>query len=175
MLTGARRSEMQKLRWDQVNFDTMTIELDEYKGDTQEAEEKPIIISSALETILRRREKDRMCEYVFPANKDDGSGLTHVKNLHLPWKKALVEANVWNKDGKTSPRIHDMRHSFASTAKARGHDIPVVGDALGHKSRQTTEGYTHGLVDNLRDAVEDISASIADDLGLMTEGDQLNK
>ncbi len=40
-------------------------------------------------------------------------------------------------------RIHDLRHTFASTAIAAGHSLPIIGKLLGHTQVQTTARYAH--------------------------------
>ncbi|MBL4558960.1 MAG: tyrosine-type recombinase/integrase [Rhodobacteraceae bacterium] len=40
-------------------------------------------------------------------------------------------------------RIHDLRHSFASVAAGRGHDLTAIGGLLGHADRGVTAGYAH--------------------------------
>ena len=54
-------------------------------------------------------------------------------------------------------RLHDLRHSYASLAAARGVSLQMIGKLLGHKVGATTQRYAHLA----RDAV----AAVNDDLG----------
>lgn len=131
MLIGSRRGEMMKLKWEHVDFDTMIIQLDEFKGDQSEDDEKPIIITSALLKILKRREQHRINEYIFPAVKRDACkadpyGTTHIKNLHKPFKAALARAGL----DPTKYRPHDLRRTFAGTSKNKGYSVQIAQDAL---------------------------------------------
>lgn len=54
------------------------------------------------------------------------------------WKQACSRANI----GKY-PRIHDLRHTHATTLLVNGIDLYEVKERLGHSSIQTTEAYLH--------------------------------
>ena len=45
--------------------------------------------------------------------------------------------------GLKDVRIHDLRHTFASTAVASGQGLPMIGKLLGHTQVQTTARYAH--------------------------------
>ena len=52
-------------------------------------------------------------------------------------------------------RIHDMRHTFASSALGQGMDIKVVSEIMGHSKVQTTmDRYQHVSVDNQRSVMD---------------------
>lgn len=54
------------------------------------------------------------------------------------WRQACSRANI----GKY-PRIHDLRHTHATTLLVNGIDLYEVKERLGHSSIQTTEAYLH--------------------------------
>lgn len=58
-------------------------------------------------------------------------------------------------------RIHDLRHSFASTAAASGMSLFMIGKLLGHKNSRTTERYAHLIGDPMREAANIIGGRIA--------------
>jgi site-specific recombinase XerD len=58
-------------------------------------------------------------------------------------------------------RIHDLRHSFASSAVGLGESLPMIGKLLGHTQTQTTARYAHLADDPVRFAADRISAEIA--------------
>ena len=62
--------------------------------------------------------------------------------------------------GLSDVRIHDLRHTFASLALAKGASLPLIGKALGHSTSRVTERYAH-LAD---DAMQALVESIGDDL-----------
>ena len=56
--------------------------------------------------------------------------------------------------------MHDLRHSFASLALARGDALPVIGKILGHKDVKTASRYAHLVDDPLRKAADAIAGAV---------------
>ncbi|WRH77386.1 MAG: tyrosine-type recombinase/integrase [Sphingobium sp.] len=54
-------------------------------------------------------------------------------------------------------RIHDLRHTFASTAVGAGQSLPMIGALLGHTQVQTTARYAHLASAPVKGAAEIIS------------------
>jgi hypothetical protein len=63
----------------------------------------------------------------------------------------------WLKD----VRIHDLRHTFASTAIASGQGLPMIGKLLGHTQVQTTARYAHLAADPIKNAADPVASNIA--------------
>lgn len=57
--------------------------------------------------------------------------------------------------------INDVRHTFASTAVANGHGLPMIGKLLGHTQVQTTARYDHLAAEPVREAADQVAARIA--------------
>ena len=62
------------------------------------------------------------------------------------------------------PRLHDLRHSFASRALALGEGLPMIGKLLGHTQVQTTARYAHLARDTVKASAARIGDSIENDL-----------
>ena len=62
-------------------------------------------------------------------------------------------------------RIHDLRHTFASVGVSGGQGLPMIGKLLGHTQVQTTARYAHLATDPVKQAADDVSASIEAALG----------
>ena len=71
--------------------------------------------------------------YVFAI---DGAQLRNDK-LTFVWNK------VRGKMDRPKLRIHDLRHSFASTGLNHGEDLETIGGLLGHTHKSETRGYAH--------------------------------
>jgi integrase len=87
-----------------------------------------------------------------------GTGISG--GIHALFKMAGVE----DSEGRR-PRIHDLRHSFASFGAGGGLGLPIVGKLLGHASAVTTARYAHLDADPLRAASERIGGTIAAAIG----------
>lgn len=68
----------------------------------------------------------------------------------------LVFPSIWD--------IHDLRHTFASTAVASGQGLPMIGKLLGHTQVQTTARYAHLAAEPVRMAADAVAASLKDAL-----------
>ena len=66
--------------------------------------------------------------------KIEGGRLTDLQPF---WQRIRARA------GLHDVRIHDLRHTFASTAVAAGQSLPMIGALLGHTQVQTTARYAH--------------------------------
>ncbi len=87
----------------------------------------------------------------------------HLVNLELVWRRIRARA------GLDDVRLHDLRHSFASVAAARGLSLPVIGAMLGHSQPGTTARYAHLASDPIRAASEAVAADIAAAMGAVAE------
>jgi integrase len=74
------------------------------------------------------------------------------------WQRVRARA------GLKDVRIHDLRHTFASTAVAAGQGLPMIGKLLGHTQVQTTARYAHLAVDPVKKAADAVSSQLAADL-----------
>ena len=63
-------------------------------------------------------------------------------------------------------RLHDLRHSFASTAIMDDVPLATIGKLLGHVLPETTAKYAHLADEIVADAAKRISGSLANSLGL---------
>ena len=118
-----------------------------------------IKISTALEPIIEkyvnRVNKD---DYIFPiVKRNSGLGMEkdiewgrkrHNKNLKTLAKMAGIDSNITS---------YVARHSFSTMAvNAKGIDIRVLQQLLGHKSISTTEVYVAGLPTEAKDHYQDM-------------------
>ena len=147
---AALRGEMEALRWKQVDLERGVVLLD----DTKTGRAAWPLSVTALE-LLSRLKTDKHSEWVFPASSGDG----YFRGLNKAWPK------VREKAGLCDVRLHDLRHSFASVGAASGLGLQVVGKLLGHKQASTTSRYSHLADDPLRNAANEIGASISKSMG----------
>jgi len=75
--------------------------------------------------------------------------------MQRPWRRIRRRA------GLDDLRIHDLRHSFASSAVGMGESLPMIGKLLGHSQVQTTARYAHLADDPVQVSADRISGELA--------------
>jgi integrase len=148
LLTGCRRGEALSATWDQFNLATGVWSKPPSSTKQQRHHEVPLS-APARELLARRRKQADGSPYVFPGPTG------HRKVLKQHWARILKAAGI------TGLRIHDLRHSFASSLVGAGFSLPVIGALLGHSQPSTTARYAHLARDPLREAVERHGAIVA--------------
>ena len=145
ILTGARRSEIETLRWDNIDFSARKIRLADSKSGPRIIE-LPAGVRKILLTL-----KSNGGEFVFPGRR---SGRIR---LYWIWKE------VRRKTGLTDVRLHDLRHSYATRAVEVGISMPVIARLLGHSTIWTTSRYLHASEQVVEKAATQVSGSISQD------------
>jgi integrase len=144
--TGARKSEITTLRKSEVDLSRGYLRL----GDSKTGA-KVIPIGAPAVEVLARAPQIEGNEYVFPASSGNG----HFQGTEKLWR--VVRASA----GFPELRLHDLRHSFASTGLARGDALPVIGAILGHADVKTTNRYAHLADDPVKSAANAIAETVA--------------
>jgi integrase len=132
--TGARRGELLKLTWDDLDLENDKIRLwtRKRKGGSLEYDWLPL--TKRLRQALKGHSEHRACEYVF-CNED---GEPYKWRQHL--MKILCE-----RAGVKHFTFHGIRHLTASILAQEGVDIPTIQAILRHKNSMTTTRYIHRL------------------------------
>jgi integrase len=146
VFTGARRGEVENLKWSEVDFRSGYLKLADSKTG-----QKAIPLNAGAMQVINECPRLKDSEYVFRAHR--GSG--HYEGTPKVWKRIRDIA------GLPDVRIHDLRHSFASIAVSRGATLPIIGALLGHANSATTQRYAHLDDDPLRAASEAVGMQIA--------------
>lgn len=140
-LTGARRDEIVRLVWRQVDLNKKTIVLGkgEHKGGhgakSESESEKIITLSPQACAILARQKRRNPNDRVFvPARGDRSSAI----NINKPWLAIRKKAGVSSK-----VVIHTLRHSLASYMANNHQDALAIMSVLGHKQLETSMIYIH--------------------------------
>lgn len=140
--TGARRSNVLSMRWEDINFETKSWTIPHEK--TKTGDEYRIALTEADIAVLRDREAGDS-PFVFPS--DSASG--HLIDPKKAWKRILKRAGIANL------RIHDLRRTMATWMANSGANAAVIQGALNHKDIKTTlMVYAHSAKNAERDAKE---------------------
>ncbi len=139
--TGARRSELEGLRWGEVDLKEDMVTFRKTKNGKDRTIPLSQEASEMLIARLRARKIDRG-EWVFPS-----------PNLNAPrdFYKAFMRA--LDKAGLTEFRFHDLRHTAGSYLAIEGVSERYIAEILGHKTLEMVKRYTHLRPEHLRNAV----------------------
>jgi site-specific recombinase XerD len=143
ILTGARLSEIQTLKWEYVRDGYLAL------PDSKTGAKRIVLGRQAahvLQQIGRLPDNPYVIAGTLPGQ--------HWTDLQRPWRRIRAKA------GLTGVRIHDLRHTFASIAVGGGESLAIIGRLLGHSHVQTTERYAHLAPDPLRDSADRIAGEI---------------
>lgn len=130
LLTGARRSNVMAMHWNEVNLERRTWTIPGTKAKAGDNITVPLT-DAALEVLQARAEANGTQGWVFP-----GPGKTgHLVEPKKGWQRLLRRAGI------EDLRLHDLRRSLASFQIDAGVSLAVIGKGLGHHSTQTTAVY----------------------------------
>jgi integrase len=141
--TGMRWGEMAGLQVERVLFDRGLINVQEvWDNDMRRLKAYPkgrkqrfVPIAGWLVPMLKYAIGRRTTGHVFLVG--DRHVLEYSNWRQKFWKGAC------DRSGLTGVRIHDLRHTYASTMLQAGVPLEEVGKLLGHVSMQTTMIYAH--------------------------------
>jgi integrase len=148
-LTGCRLNEILELEWRSVDLANRRLLLERHKTDKHGAKAIPLN-SAAIKLLEALPQEDEDNPFVITGKNER----SHLINLQKPWNRVRKHAKL------DDVRIHDLRHSFASTAASAGVPLQILGGLLGHSSPQTTARYAHLWQDPLAKASETIGTII---------------
>ena len=153
LLTGARRMEVLAATWGQ--FDLKGGVWTKPSASTKQRRLHRVPLSSpALELLRKRRAEFQDARVVFPG-RDGTSSITDIKKF---WASVCRAAEI------EGVRLHDLRHTFASTLVSDGANLPLIGTLLGHTQAQTTMRYAHLFDRPQRAAVERLGRNMMSSL-----------
>jgi integrase len=142
LLTGARRANVQAMRWDELDLKRGTWMIPGEKAKAGESINLPL--SPAVVKILESRKISAGVKpWVFRGRGKSG----HLIEPKSGWKRILKRAEL------SDLRLHDLRRTLGSWQAATGASLPIIGKSLGHTSLQATQIYARLDLDPVRAAV----------------------
>ena len=146
LLTGARKSELLNMRWEDVDLDVGEWRIPETKAGRVHT--LPLS-RPAIHTIdrLPRVEKN---PFVLVGHRRG----THLINPTNAWHRILKRSElngIW---------IHDLRRTLGSYLAMRGASLPLIGKVLNHSNPSTTQVYARFSDSAPRAALEEVGASM---------------
>ncbi|WP_304736648.1 site-specific integrase [uncultured Desulfovibrio sp.] len=147
LLTGARKSEILKARWENVRLDQrlLTVPL------SKSGRPRHILLSDEAVAVLRALPRRPECPWLFPGHAP-GKPLSDIFLFWRDLRSAL---------GLNDIRIHDLRHTFASFLVNAVHSLYEVQKLLGHSDPRTTMRYAHLGQASLLSAAQNIGGFLS--------------
>lgn len=145
-LSGARKNEIARLRWSEVDAERGFLRLEDSKTG-----QKTVRVGAPVLELLAALPRAKGAVYAFPDHADPSGP---YRQLDWAWVGIRKRADM------ADLRLHDLRHSFASVGLASGQTLPLIGKLLGHAHVATTSRYAHLADDPVQAAAERISQTI---------------
>ena len=125
--TGARKGELTKLQWNDIDFDRHTA----FVRTSKNGEPKVLPLTDSVIKELDYYKEDN--GLLFPSPSQTHKAYCFRK----PWCRALIVADI------DDFRFHDLRHTTASYLAQNGASLLEIANVLGHKQIQVTKRYAH--------------------------------
>lgn len=151
LLTGARKSNVLAMRWDQISWERREWRI----PDTKNGEVVTLPLVEQAMTILDARRRLTNTEWVFPS---ETAKQGHFADPKRGWNRLLQRAKI------EDLHIHDIRRTLGSYQAITGASMQIIGKSLGHKSQQATQIYARLNLDPVRASMEKATAAMFGDL-----------
>ena len=144
--SAQRSGKIFVLTWRQIDLEHRTITFDRVAHNKRVPE--LIWINDRLFPILKalwenRKKRAVISPYVFPNRKG-----RPIQSIKKAWATACKKAGV------EDAHVHDIRHKATTDMAKAGIPIQKIQKAVGHSEIETTAGYTHLQIDDVREAFQ---------------------
>ncbi|MFC1491018.1 tyrosine-type recombinase/integrase [Nitrospinota bacterium] len=162
--TGARRGELLKLQWGEVDLDGGTITILDRTSKSGRGRVIPLTqrLNDALKALTPGRFRGN---HVF--THPNGEPFMEPKGgcsaVERGFKTALRKAGI------EDFRFHDLRHDFGSRLAAQGAHPKAIQELMGHRTSHMTDRYLHFATSQKRDAISLLEASTRQQTGTKTD------
>lgn len=153
LLTGARRSNVLAMRWDEINFERMEWRIALTKNGTPQT---VTLSPEAIQVLHNRQPLTGSSPFVFPGTGKSG----HLEEPKKGWKRILTDAGI------TDLRIHDLRRTLGSWQARTGASLAIIGKSLNHKNQSTTAIYARLDTDPIRNSVNRATSAMLEAAGI---------
>lgn len=151
LLTGARKSELLKAKWVDIDWDRKELKIPETKSGRVHY----IPLSTGAYNLLKNIQPQDNNPYLFPGHINGKS----LVNISKPWKRICQKAEL------EGVRLHDLRRTVGSWLAQSGSSLHLIGKILNHSNQSTTAIYARFVQDQGRQALEDYSQKLLSTIG----------
>lgn len=145
LTTGARRGELEGLRWRDIDLDRAEASI----LHTKNGDRKVLPLVPAVVEELRRFE-GAPSALVFPSKRRPDVAFNFIP----AWQQALKAAGI------RRFRFHDCRHTTASYLAQAGAPLLQIAEVLGHRQLSVTKRYSHLTVKHKAELVTRVLGDI---------------
>jgi integrase len=151
LFTGQRRGDVSAMRWSELSLTATgqhqwTIS-NPKNGETHVVPLLPqaVAVLAERQQAAKQKEEEKKISspFVFPSSGKSG----HIRDIKRGWKKLKKNAKLANLT------VHDLRRTLGSWMAMSGVSLPIIGEALGHKSLAATKVYARLQTSASRDAM----------------------
>jgi integrase len=146
LLSGWREGEALTLKWSDLDAERESATLADTKTGKSIRH-----LGAPVWLLLNELPRVDGNPYVFPG-RSKGEAL---RDLSRTWYAVRHAAEL------NDVRLHDLRHSFASTIASSGGSLLLIGKLLGHRNQTTTAKYAHLFADPIRATATASATAIA--------------
>jgi len=130
LTTGARQGEILSLEWKHIDFENKLAFLKE----TKNGRPRSISLADPIIKELQKLYESRNLHKPLVFASKTAFGRIDIKKA---WQQALKRAEI------THCRAHDMRHTFCTLAASQGASNLELATAMGHRTLEMLQRYTH--------------------------------
>ena len=152
LLTGARKSNVLAMRWEQINLNCREWRIPRTKNETPQI----VTLSEEACFLLTQRKEKATGDCVFPSTGKTG----YLTDPKKGWGRILKRAGI------ADLRIHDLRRTLGSWQARTGASLAIIGKSLNHKSPQATAIYARLDLDPVRASVEKATKAMLEAAGI---------
>jgi integrase len=155
LYTGARRKEVLEAEWQYIDFSRREWRI----PITKNGQPRTVILSGKAMEILQQAKDYQERNFVQPVGVvfANPKTLQPYYNIWETWKRVRAEADL------EDVRLHDLRHSFASTLINAGVSIYEVQKLLGHSNVTVTQRYAHLASERLHETIKLVDEGYGED------------
>lgn len=143
--TGARRGELLKLRWRDVEIKNRRATL----YDTKNGKNRVLPLTGEVIIELKKFQGIGNA-LLFPSV----SNTEIAYDFRIPWEKALDSAKI------DDFHFHDLRHTCASYLAQNGATLVQIAEILGHSNTVVTSRYAHLCINHKQKLVDNVLGNV---------------
>lgn len=157
---GLRASDISRLKFEHINWNTNTIEIFQFKtGKQLVLPLLPDIGNSIIDYLKYGRPKSTEPYILLTAKPPYGRFTTSNVVTHVV-QRAMIKAGIDTKSRRFGP--HALRHSLGFRMLEKSTSLPVISEVLGHQNSESTRYYLRIDLTSMRQCMLEVTLVSAD-------------